>query len=174
MNIPTGTIDQFSVTLNWELSAVDSDLVDKVMISTEWTSLLVYSSGSNSKRQITGNTATVTITDPTITQQTLTNLQPFSHYCFTVTALYAFEGQALGEVAAEPFCTNTSEAGKLYNQCSIAQYMFLCLMSYSSICTTRCNSSITRICITHCDLDHSSVTEWHYTKLYSKNTMPYV
>ena len=113
--MPNGTIDEFSVTLNWELSAVDVDLVDKVMISAEWTSLLVYNSGTNGKRQVTSNRATVTISDPTITQHTFTNLQPFSHYCFTVTALYAFEGQALGEVTAELFCTNTSEAGKMRN-----------------------------------------------------------
>ena len=113
--MPTGVIDQFSVTLNWELSAVDGDLVDKVMISTEWISLLVYGSG---KRQITGNRVTVIITDPATTQHTFTDLQPFSRYCFTVTALYAFEGRALGEVMAEPFCTNTTEAGK---NCDIAQ-----------------------------------------------------
>ena len=116
INITTGAIDQFSVTLNWELSAVDGDLVDKVMISTEWISLLVYGSGTNGKRQITGNRATVTITDLTTTQHTFTDLQPFSHYCFTVTALYAFEGEVLGEVATEPFCTNTTEAGKMRNR----------------------------------------------------------
>ena len=113
--MPSGSTDQFSVTLNWELSAVDVDLVDEVVISTEWTSLLVYDSGTNGKRQVTSNRATLTISDPTITQHTFTDLQPFSHYCFTVTALYAFEGQALGEVTAEPFCTNTSEAGKIKN-----------------------------------------------------------
>ena len=113
INQPSGTIDEFSVTLNWELSSENVDLFDSVVISAEWTSLLVYDSDMNSKRQITGNTATATITDPTVTQYTFSDLQPFSHYCFTVTAQYAFEGQTLGEVASEPFCTNTSEAGKI-------------------------------------------------------------
>lgn len=103
--------DQFSVTLSWELSTVDADLLDRVVLSAKWISLLTYNSGTNGKRQITGNTATVTITDPTTTQYTFTDLQPFSHYCFTVTTQYAFEGQALGEVEAEPFCTNTTETG---------------------------------------------------------------
>ena len=82
-----------------------------MIISAEWTSLLVYDSDKNSKRQITGNTAMTTISDPTVTEYTFSDLQPFSHYCFTVTAQYAFEGQTLGEVTSEPFCTNTSEAG---------------------------------------------------------------
>ena len=113
MNMPSGTINQFSATLNWELSTVDVDLVDRIMIRTQQISLLTYGSGIGSgKRQITGNTATVTITDPTATQYTFNNLQPFSQYCFTVTAMYAFEGQTLGEVEAQPFCTNTSEAGE--------------------------------------------------------------
>ena len=113
--MPSGMIDQFSVTLSWELSTVDVDLVDRIMIRTQQISLLAYGGRMGSgKRQITGNTATVTITDPSATQYTFDNLQPFSQYCFTVTAMYAFEGRALGEVAAQPFCTNTSEAGKVY------------------------------------------------------------
>ena len=113
MNMSNGTFDQFSATLNWELSAVDVDLVDRIMIHAQQISLLVYGSGmGRGRRQIAGNTSTVTITDPNATQYTFNDLQPFSQYCFTITALYAFEGQELGEVAAQPFCTNTSEAGK--------------------------------------------------------------
>ena len=102
-----------SVTLNWEVSPVNADLLVSMVMTSEWVSLLVYGSFTSGKRQITGNTATATVTDPTVTQYTFTDLQPFSHYCFTVTAQYAFEGQTLGEVASEPFCTNTSEAGKM-------------------------------------------------------------
>ena len=112
--MPSGMIDQFSVTLSWELSAVDVDLVNTIMIRAQQISLLVFGSGRG-RRQIAGNTSTVTITDPNATQYTFNDLQPFSQYCFTITALYAFEGQELGEVAAQPFCTNTSEAGKVYN-----------------------------------------------------------
>ena len=115
LNQSRGSIDQFSVTLNWELSDENLDLFDIMIIFVEWNRLLVYDSDMNSKWQITGNTATATITYPTVTQYTFTDLQPFSHYCFTVTAKYAFEGQTLGEVASEPFCTNTSEAGKIQN-----------------------------------------------------------
>ena len=111
INQPSGTVDQFSVTLNWELSNENVDLFDSITISAEWISLLVYDGDANSKRQVTGNTATTTINDPTVTEYTFTDLQPFSHYCFTVTAQYAFEGQTLGEAASEPFCTNTSETG---------------------------------------------------------------
>lgn len=116
INAPSGIKDQFSITLSWELSARHGDLLDSIIISTEWISLLVYDSNTTStgKRQITTtNMATVTIADPTTTQYTFTDLQPFSHYCFTITALYSYEGQALGEAVAEPFCTNTSEAGKI-------------------------------------------------------------
>ena len=113
INQPSGTIDEFSVTLNWELSNENVDLFDSMIISAEWTSLLAYDGDKNRKRQITGNTAMTTISDPTVTEYTFSDLQPFSHYCFTVTAQYAFEGQTLGEVTSEPFCTNTSEAGKI-------------------------------------------------------------
>ena len=115
LNQSRGTINKFSVTLNWELSDENVDLFDSILISAEWTNLLAYADDTNSKRQVTGNTATVTISDPTVTEYTFTDLQPFSHYCFTVTAQYAFEGQTLGEVTSEPFCTNTSEAGKIQN-----------------------------------------------------------
>ena len=111
INQPSGTINEFSVTLNWELSNENVDLFDSITISAEWISLLVYDGDKNSKRQITGNTAMTIISDPTVTEYTFSDLQPFSHYCFTVTTQYAFEGQTLGEVTSEPFCTNTSEAG---------------------------------------------------------------
>ena len=111
INQPSGTVDQFSVTLNWELSNENVDLFDSITISAKWMSLLVYDGDANSKRQVTGNTAMTTISDPTVTEYTFSDLQPFSHYCFTVTAQYAFEGQTLGVVASEPFCTNTSETG---------------------------------------------------------------
>ena len=115
INMPTGIMNsQFSITLNWQISDENVDLLDEIRVSAEWISLLEYGSrsGTNGKRQITSNTVTVTFTDPTTTQHTFTELQPFSHYCFTITALYVFEGQTLGETATEPFCTNTSEAGK--------------------------------------------------------------
>ena len=115
INQTTGTINQFSrsVTLNWEVSPVNADLLDSMVMNSEWISLLVYGSFTSGKRQITGNTAMTFISDPTVTEYTFSDLQPFSHYCFTVTAQYAFEGQTLGEATSERFCTNTSEAGKV-------------------------------------------------------------
>ena len=181
LNQSRGTVDGFSVTLNWELSDIYGDLLDSVIIVTERISLLEY--GGRSKRQVTGNTDTVTITNLTTTQYTFTELQPFSHYCFTVSAQYAFEGQALGEVAAEPFCTNTSEAGKIGNSilhsCStcfaadyiveLGTYMYFVCTSNSSICTTRCDGLVSRIYITYSNLDYSSITKWDHTPLHCKN-----
>ena len=176
INQPSGTTDEFSVTLNWELSNENVDLFDNVVIFVEWTSLLVYDGGINSKRQITGNTATTTISDPTVTHYTYTDLQPFSHYCFTVTAQYAFEGQTLGEVASEPFCTNTSEAGKIiipYKYCIYLCILLLLLCTiFSSICTTKCNGVVSGIHLAYSDLDRSSVIKWHHTTLYSKSSIP--
>jgi len=108
--MPAGSTDEFSVTLSWQLSDTDAHLIDRVTISYQWVSLL---ESDSRKRQATDmQSSIVTIDDPSVTEHTITDLQPYSNYCFTVTAHYAFDGKTLGAVEALPFCIDTDEASE--------------------------------------------------------------
>jgi len=110
INTPVGSTDEFSVTLSWQLSDTNTQLLDSVTISYRWVSLL--ESDTRKRQAANEQSSVVTIDDPSVTEHTISDLQPFSNYCFTVATHYAFDGQSLGQVEAQPFCTDTGEDGK--------------------------------------------------------------
>ena len=161
INPPVGSIDEFSITLSWQLSDEDAHLLDRVTISYQWVSLL---EDNSQKRQATSvRSSMVTIDDPSVTQHTITNLQPYSNYCFTVAAHYAFDGQALGVAEAQQFCTDTSEASEL----SLPNIHFYTAGS-SSIHSIKPDGDIKGSNVHYFDMEYTTITQWCYNTLHSK------
>ena len=102
-----GIADDYSVTISWSNPATASPQLSGYTVTLAWTQPVVF----QNQPSTLSNTEIQHIENVDQNTHTFRGIQPYSHNCLTVEAVYSYDNEVLATSTAPTLCFNSSSSG---------------------------------------------------------------